>query len=89
MKVENTSYEKVSEIDGSVIFSDKDGYFLWEHYPVSDGSYYAIPVRLGTTSKEVEQALASDHDWNYRAWHGEMKDILKAQEEVRKLQDIR
>ena len=88
MKTGNTNYEKVAEIDGAVIFADKDGYFLWEHYPVSDGSYYAIPVRLGKTPKEVEQALASDHDWNYRAWHGEMDAILKAQEEVRKLPDI-
>lgn len=89
MKVGNTSYEKGAEIDGSVIFTDKDGYFLWEHYPVADGSCYAIPVRLGKTAKEVEQALANDHDWNYRAWHGEMDTILKAQEEVRKLPDIR
>lgn len=88
MKLENTSYEKVAEIDGSVIFADKDGYFLWEHY-VTDNSYFAIPVRLGQTAKEVEQALADNHDWNYRARHGEMDAILKAQEEVRKLPDIK
>ena len=87
MKVGNTNYEKVAEIDGSVIFADKDGYFFWEHY-VADNSYFAILVRLGQTAKEVEQALADNHDWNYRAWHGEMDAILKAQEEVRKLPDI-
>lgn len=87
MKVENTNYEKVAEIDGSVIFADKDGYFLWEHYPVADGSYYAIPVRLGKTAKEVKQALADYLDWNYRAWHGEMDAILKAQEAVQNLPD--
>lgn len=89
MKFGNTNYEKVAEVDGSVIFADKDGYFLWENYPIEDGSYYAIPVRLGKTAKEVEEALANNYDWNYRAWHGEMYTLLKAQEEVRKLPDIR
>lgn len=89
MKFGNTNYEKVAEVDGNVIFADKVGYFLWEHYPIEDGSYYTIPVRLGKTAKEVETALANSCDWNYRAWHGEMYTLLKAQEEVRKLPDIR
>lgn len=81
----NTNYEKVAEIDGQVIFKDDNGYFLWEHYPAPDGSYYAVPVRLGKTAQEVETALADYYDWNYRAWHGEMNAILKAQKEVKKL----
>ena len=88
MKAGNTNYEKVAEIDGAVIFADKDGYFLFEHYPVANGSYYALPVRLGRTAKEVEESFISDRDWCYRAWNGEMYAILKAQEEIRKLPDI-
>mgnify|MGYP003422530049 CR=1 FL=1 len=85
MESKNTDYEKITKIDGVSIFADKDGYFMWEHYPSSDGSYCAIPVRLGKTADEVEQALANDRDWNYRAWHGEMSEILEAQEAVHKL----
>ena len=88
MKAVKTNYEKIAEIDGAVIFADKDGYFLFEHYPVANGSYYALPVRLGKTAKEVEEAIANDRDWCYRAWHGEMHAILEAQEEIRKLHDI-
>lgn len=87
MKAGNTNYEKVAEIDGAVIFADKDGYFLFEHYPSGNG-WYSLPVRLGKTAKEVEEGLTDDRDWCYRAWHGEMYAILKAQEEVRKLPDI-
>ena len=88
MKAGNTNYEKVAEIDGAVIFADKDGYFLFEHYPTASGLCYSIPVRLGKTAKEVEESFIYDRDWCYRAWHGEMDAILKAQEEVRKLPDI-
>ena len=87
MKAGNTNYEKVAEIDGAVIFADKDGYFLFEHYPSGNG-WYSLPVRLGKTAKEVEESFTDDRDWCYRAWHGEMRTILKAQEEVRKLPDI-
>lgn len=87
MKAGNTNYEKVAEIDGAVIFADKYGYFLFEHYPSGNG-WYSLPVRLGKTAKEVEESFTNDRDWNYRAWHGEMRAILKAQEEVRKLPDI-
>ena len=87
MKTENTNYEKVTEIDGEVVFADKDGYFLFEHYPLKYG-WYSIPARLGKTAKEVEESFTSNRDWCYRAWHGEMQDILKALEEVRKLPDI-
>ena len=87
MKVENTNYKKVAEIDGEVIFADKDGYFLFEHYPLEYG-WDSISVRLGKTAKEVEESFTDNRNWSYRAWHGEMKDILKACEEVRKLPDI-
>ena len=88
MKAGNTNYEKVAEIDGAVIFADRDGYFLFEHYSAANGLYLSIPVRLGKTAKEVEESFISDRDWCYRAWHGEMYAILKAQEEIRKLPDI-
>ena len=81
----NYKYKKVTEIDGAVIFVDKDGYFLFEHYRAANGSYYSVPVRLGKTAKEVEESFIADRDWCYRAWNGEMYAILKAQEEVRKL----
>ena len=88
MKAGNANYEKVTEIDGTVIFKGKDGYFLFEHYQTENG-YYSIRVRLGKTAKEVEESLRENRDWCYRAWHGEMQDILKAMEEVRKLPNIR
>lgn len=87
MKAENTNYKKVAEIDGEKIFADKDGYFLFEHYPLEYG-WNSIRVRLGKTAKEVEESFTDDRDWCYRAWHGEMYGILKAQEEVRKLPNI-
>ena len=87
MKTGNTNYEKVAELDGAVIFADKYGYFLFEHYPSGNG-WYSLPVRLGKTAKEVEESLTSDRDWCYRAWHGEMQAILNACEEVQKLPDI-
>ena len=34
---------------------------------------------------ELESALADVLDWNYRAWHGEMRRILQAVEDVRKI----
>ena len=87
MKAGNTKNKEVAEIDGEVIFADKEGYFLFEHYPLEYG-WYSISVRLGKTAKEVEESFTNDRDWCYRAWHGEMREILKAQEEVRKLPDI-
>ena len=88
MKAGNTNYEKVAEIDGAVIFADKKGYFIFQHYLTGDGSYVSIRVLLGKTAKEVEESFISDRDWCYRAWNGEMYAILKAQEEIRKLPDI-
>lgn len=76
--------KKVTEIDGAAIFADKDGYFLH----VANSPYHVVRTRLGKTAKEVETAIANDRNWCYRAWHGEMDTILKAQEEVRKLPDI-
>lgn len=43
-------YERAAVIDGEAIYKDKDGFFLIEHYPSTNGSYYAIPVRLGKTA---------------------------------------
>ena len=79
MKKEN--YQKVAEIDGCVIFKDKDGYFLFEHYNGNNG-YYAVEVRLGKTLKEVERAIHDMNDWNYRAWHGEFDYILQEKEKI-------
>ena len=87
MQTEKTNYKKVAEIDAEMIFADEKGYFLFEHYPLEYGCY-SISVRLGKTAKEVEESFINDRDWNYRAWHGEMRAILKAEEEVRKLPDI-
>ena len=87
MKTENTNYKKVTEIDGEELYADKDGYFLIIHYPVEYG-WRTIPVRLGKTAKQVEQRFIIDREWCYRAGNGEMKDILKAMEEIRKLPDI-
>lgn len=80
-------YNKVTKIDGDTIYADKNGYFLFEHLKSGKG-YHSIPVRLGKTAKEVEESLKDYNDWYYRAWHGEMYNILTAQEEVRKLPDI-
>ena len=82
-----TDYKKVAEIDGVVIFSDRDGYFIVEHYTVGN-VLYPLPIRIGKTAKEVEKSLTDDRDWRYRACHGEMAAILRAQDEVRKLPDI-
>lgn len=88
MKVKSTTYEKVAEIDGQVIFADKDGYFIWEHYPLADGEYVAIPTRLGKTAKEVEASMCELFDWNYRTWHGEMAALNEAEKLVRLLPNI-
>lgn len=88
MKTENTNYYKVAEIDGAVIFADKSGYFLFEHYGTENG-YYSIPLRLGKTAKQVEQSFMLSRDWHYRIWHGEMGDILKEWEKIKKLPDIK
>ena len=88
MKTGNTNYEKVAEIDGEIVFADEKGYFLFEHYPLEYG-YYSIRVQLGKTAKEVEEHFMNDRDWNYRAWHGEMSDIIKAIKEVQKLPKIK
>lgn len=66
-----TEYHAVATIDEQTIFADKEGYFLFEHYPSCDGGYYALPVRLGKTAKEVMATLMDLCDWHYRNWHGE------------------
>ncbi len=81
-------YNKVAKIDGETIYADKNGYFLFEHLKSAGKCYHSIPVRLGKTAKEVVESLYEYNDWYYRAWHGEMSYLLKAQEEVRKLPDI-
>lgn len=50
--------------------------------------WYSVRVRLGKTAKAVEISLTDHRNWSYRAWHGKMQDILKAQEQVRRLPDI-
>lgn len=84
----NTNYQKIIELDGEIIFADKKGYFLFEHYPGIDGSYWSIPVRLGKTAKEVEEALTEIKDWHYRAWHGEMQAVLDFIEKCKKLKTL-
>ena len=88
MKAENTNYEKVAEIDGEIIYADKKGYFLFEHYPLEYG-YDSIPVRLGKTEKQVKERFMVDRDWNYRAWHGEMSYILEECKKIKELPDIK
>jgi hypothetical protein len=83
-----TNYEAVAVADGQTIFADKDGYFIFEHYPSVDGSYYALPFRLGKTAKEVEQTLTDMNDWNYRYWHGESEELNKASEVIKALPTI-
>ena len=88
MKQGKTDYGKVATIDGQVIFAGRRGYFVWEHYPRTDGSYYAIPVMLGKTAKEVEASMRDLFDWNYRSWHGEMATLCEAEKMVRALPDL-
>lgn len=87
MGIGTIDYKKVAEIDEAVIFADRDGYFIFEHYTVGN-VLYSLPIRIGKTAKEVEKSLTDDRDWCYRAWHGEMAAILRARDEVRKLPDI-
>lgn len=72
-----TTYRKVAEIDGLVIFADERGYFVFEHYP----PHYALPVILGKTKNEVKESIADYNNWNYRQWHGEMAKILDIKDE--------
>ncbi len=89
MKTAHTDYNKVAVIDEQTIYADKDGYFIWEHYPNMDGSYTAIPVRLGKSAKELTKSLCDYLDWNYRSWHGEMEALTKAEQEAMQLPDIK
>ena len=74
-------YAKIKEIDGIMIYKDKKGYFIFEHYPTFN-KYYALKQYLGKTRKEVEQTLADALDWHYRYWHGEGEKIMEFQKEL-------
>lgn len=77
-------YERVAEIDGTVIFKDEMGFFLFEHNYRARNGDYAFPVqRLGKSVKELVEILPNLLDWNYRARHGEEEYIL-GQEELLK-----
>lgn len=74
----------VAVVDCTQIFEDEDGFYIVEHYGHDDGER-TVETSLGSTEKELENALADVLDWNYRAWHGEMRRILQAVEDVRKI----
>lgn len=84
-----SSFKKVTTIDGQPIFRGEHnnvrGYYTFEHYKGMGDSWYACPVFLGRTKKEVKDALTSYLNWNYRAWHGEMAHILEIQDIFDKL----
>lgn len=75
----------VAIVDCTQIFEDKDGFYMVEHYWHGNDDIRAVETSLGKTEKELESALADVLDWGYRAWHGEMKRILQAVEDVRKI----
>lgn len=74
-------YTKIKEIDGVIIYKDKKGYFIFEHYSTFD-KYYALRQYLGKTIQAVEQTLTDILDWHYRYWHGEAEKIIKFKEEL-------
>lgn len=74
-------YVKIKEIDGVIIYKDKKGYFIFEHYPTFN-KYYALKQYLGKTRQEVEQTLTDILDWHYRYWHGDSEKIIKFLEEL-------
>lgn len=74
----------VGIVDGTKIFEDKEGFYIVEHYRYED-NVRTVETSLCKTKKDLEKALADVLDWNYRAWHGEMKRILQAIEDVRKI----
>lgn len=76
--------ELVGVVDCTMILEDKDGFYMVEHYWYGN-DIRAVETSLGKTEKELESALADVLDWDYRAWHGEMKRILQAVEDVRKI----
>ena len=78
----------VSVVDDTKIFEDKEGFYIVEHCGYGD-NVRTVETSLGKTKKDLEKALADVLDWNYRAWHGEMKQILQAVEDVRKIRELR
>ena len=76
--------ECVAVVDCTKIFEDEDGFYIIEHYGYGD-NVRTVETSLGKTEKELESALIDVLDWNYRAWHGEMRRILQAVEDVRKI----
>ena len=78
----------VGVVDGIKVFEDKKGFYIVEDYRYGD-NVRTVETSLGKTKKDLEKALADVLDWNYRAWHGEMKQILQAVEDVRKIRELR
>lgn len=74
----------VGIVDCTRIFEDENGFYIVEHYRYGDDAR-TVETSLGKTEKELESALIDVLDWNYRAWHGEMRRILQAVEDVRKI----
>lgn len=74
----------VAIVDCTKIFEDEYGFYMVEHYGYGN-DVRMVETSLGKTEKELESALADVLDWNYRAWHGEMRRILQAVEDVRKI----
>ena len=74
----------VGIVDRTRIFEDEDGFYIVEHYGYGD-DVRTVETSLGKTEKELESALIDVLDWNYRAWHGEMRRILQAVEDVGKI----
>ena len=74
----------VAIVDWTKIFEDEDGFYMVEYYGYGN-DVRTVETSLGKTEKELESALAYVLDWDYRAWHGEMRRILQAVEDVRKI----
>lgn len=74
----------VGIVDCTKIFEDKDGFYIVEDYGYGD-NVRTVETSLGKTENELENALADVLDWDYRAWHGEMRRVLQAVEDVRKI----
>ena len=74
-------YTKIKEIDGVIIYKDKKGYFIFEHYSTFD-KYYALRQYLLSPTRPRRQPLTDILDWHYRYWHGEAEKIIKFQQEL-------
>lgn len=87
MKTEIKDYKIIAEIDGEIVYADKDGYFVIEHYPLEYGGNTII-LRIGKTAKQVLKNFIIGRDWSYRAWNGEIRYILEECKKIKELPDI-